>query len=63
MKCSDEFNEHNDGTMNQFHILSFSTDVSSNKAFTYKEAITQEDTHMFFEAMQKEKADHELRNH
>jgi hypothetical protein len=49
--------------MNQIHFLSFSTDVSSNEVFNYKEAITQEDAHLFVEAMQKEVADHELRNH
>ncbi len=57
----EELNEHYDGTMCQIHFLSFSTDVS-NKVFTYKEALTQEDTHLFVEAMQKEVADHELRN-
>ncbi len=35
-----ELNEYYDGTMNQIHFLSFSTDVSSNKVFTYKEAMT-----------------------
>jgi hypothetical protein len=49
--------------MNQFHFLSFSTDASSNKVFTYKEALAQEDAHLFVEAMQKEVADHELQNH
>jgi hypothetical protein len=49
--------------MNQIHFLSFSTDVSSNKVFTYKEAMTQEDAHLFVEAMQKKVADHKLRNH
>ncbi len=63
IECFEELNEHYDGTMNQIHFLSFSTDVSSNKVFTYKEAITQEDAHRFVEAMQKEVADHELRNH
>ncbi len=63
IKCFEELYEHYDGTMNQIHLLSFSTDVSSNKVFTYKEAITQEDAHLFAEAMQKEVADHELRNH
>jgi hypothetical protein len=38
----------------------FSTDVSSNKVFTHKEAVTQEEAHLFDEAMQKEVADHEL---
>jgi hypothetical protein len=49
--------------MNQIHFLSFSIDVSSNKVFTYKESITQEDSPLFVEAMQKKVADHELRNH
>ncbi len=53
IKCFEEFNEHYVGTMNQIHFLSFSTDVSSNKVFTYKEAMTQEDAHLFVEAMQK----------
>jgi hypothetical protein len=63
IKHFEELHEHFDGTMNQIHFLSFSTDVSSNKVFTYKEAITQEDAHPFVEAMQKEVADHELQNH
>jgi hypothetical protein len=63
IKCFEELNEHYDGTMNQIHFLSFSTDISSNKNFTYKEAMTQKDAHLFVEAMQKEVADHELRNH
>ncbi len=63
IKCFEEFNEHYDGTMNQIHFLSFSTDLSSNKVFTYKEAMTQEDAHLFIEAMQKEVADHELQIH
>ncbi len=49
--------------MNQIHFLSFSTDVSSNKVFTYKEAMTQKDEHLFVEAMQIKVADHELQNH
>jgi hypothetical protein len=63
IKHFEELNEHYDCTMNQIHFLSFSTDVSSNKVFTYKEAMTQEDAYLFVEAMQKEVADHELRNH
>ncbi len=58
-----ELNEHYNGTMNQIHFLSCSTDVSSNKVFSYKEALTQEDAHLFVEAMKKAVADHELRNH
>ena len=63
IKHFEEVNQHYDSTMIQIHFLSFSTDVSSNKVFTYKEATTQEDAHLFVEAMQKEVADHELRNH
>ncbi len=63
IKCFEELNEHYDGTTNQIHFLSFSTDISSNKVFTYKEAMNQEDAHLFVEAMQKEVADHELRDH
>jgi hypothetical protein len=53
IKCFEELNEHYDGTMNQIHFLSFSTDASSNKVFTYKEAITQEDTHQFVKPCKK----------
>jgi hypothetical protein len=63
IKRFEELNKHYDGTMNQIHFLSFSTDVTSNKVFICKEAITQEDAYLFVEAMQKEVADHELRNH
>jgi hypothetical protein len=34
IKGFEELNEHYNGTMNQIHFLSFSTDVSSNKVFT-----------------------------
>ncbi len=63
IKHFEELNEHYVGTINQIQFLSFSTDVSSNKVFTYKEAMTQEDSHLFVKAMQKEVADHELQNH
>ncbi len=60
IKRFEELHEHDDGTINQIHYLSFSTDVCSNKVFTYKEAMTQEDAHLFVETIQKEVADHEL---
>jgi hypothetical protein len=63
IKHFEELHEHYNGTMNQIHFLSFSTAVGSNKVFTHKEAMTQEDAHLFVEAMQKEMADHELQNH
>ncbi len=56
IKCFEELHKHYDGTKNTIHVLSFSTDVSSNKVFTYKEVMTQEDTHLFVEVMQKEVA-------
>jgi hypothetical protein len=34
IKHFEELHEHYDGTMNQIHLLSFSTDVSSNEVFT-----------------------------
>jgi hypothetical protein len=60
IKNFEELNEHYDGTVNQINYLSYSTDVSPNKVFTYKEAVTQEEAHLFVEAMQKEVAGHEL---
>jgi hypothetical protein len=59
----EELHEHYDGTMNQIHFLSFSTDESSNDVFIYKEAMTQEDATLFVGAMQKEVANNELQNH
>ena len=47
IKSFEELNEHYDGTMNQIHFLFFSTGISSNEVFTYKEAIPQEDAHLF----------------
>ena len=63
IKRLEEFHEHYNGTMNQIHFLSFNTDVRSNKVFTYKEAMIQEDAHLFAEAIQNEVADHELQNY
>jgi hypothetical protein len=60
IKHFEELHEHYDGTINQIHFLSFSTDVSSYEVSTYKEAMTQKYAHLFVEAMQKELADHEL---
>jgi hypothetical protein len=58
IKRFEELNEHYNGTMNQIHFLSFSTDASSDKVFTYKQAMTQEDAYLFVEAMKIEVADH-----
>ena len=35
IKHFEELHEHYDGTKNQIQFLSFSTDASSNKVFTY----------------------------
>ena len=53
IKHFEELDEHYNGTMIQIHSLSFSTDVSSNEVFTYKEAMNQEDAHLFIEAIKK----------
>ncbi len=63
IKRFEEINEHYDSTTNQIHCLSFSTDISSNEVFTYKEPMNQEDAHLFVKAMQKEVSDHESRDH
>ncbi len=63
IKHFEELHEHYDITMNQIHFLSFRTDVSSNKVFTYKQAMTQEDAYLFVETMQQEVVDHELHMH
>ena len=58
----DEANEHCDGTLNEMNFMSLATNAS-NEAFTYSQAQKQEDWPMFVEAMEKEIADHELREH
>jgi hypothetical protein len=63
IKHFEDLHEYYDGTMNRIHFLFFSTDVSSNEVFTYKEAMTQNGAHLFVEATQKEVADHEMQNH
>ena len=59
----EEINELFDGTLNHFHMLAFSTDISSNEVFTYKEAMQEEDKLNFVKAMEKEIEDHESRDH
>ena len=39
----EELNELFDGTLNQFHMLAFSSDISSNEVFTFQEAMKRED--------------------
>ena len=58
-----EVNELYDGTMNEVHQLMYSTDISSNECFTFKQAMKQDDRLSFVTAMEKEINDHEERNH
>ena len=58
-----EVNELYDGTLNQVHHFLFSTDISSNECFTFREAMQQEDKMSFVVAMEKEIQDHESRGH
>ncbi len=63
------FHEHNelyDGTCNQLHFMSFSTEtnaVASNEVFTNAQAMKQHDVKEFMDAMEKEIADHTEREH
>ena len=49
--------------MNQFNYHAFSADVGKNETFTYHQAMNQDDRILFIEAMEKEIADHESRDH
>ena len=68
-QCMNRFHEHNelyDGTCNQLHFMSFSTEtnaVASNEVFTYAQAMKQHDVKDFMDAMEKEIADHTEREH
>ena len=59
----DEANELVDGTINCFQHYTFSVKMDLTEAYTYKKAQEQPDWKMFFQAMQKEIADHEDRDH
>lgn len=64
--CMNRFHEVNelyDGTMNEVHHMMYSTDISSNECFTFKQAMKQDDKLSFVEAMEKEINDHESRDH
>ena len=47
-----EVNEHYDNTVNQMHPLSYTTDISSNEVFTFRQAIKQDDRNDFITAME-----------
>ena len=61
-----EVNELYDGTCNQSHFMSFSTEtdqVVSNEVFTYAQALKQHDIKDFMDSMEKKIADHTMREH
>ena len=58
-----EWNEHFDNTVNQMHIFSLLTDVSTNEVFTFREAMKQEDRLDFVAPMEKEIEDHKNKKH
>ena len=58
-----EVNELYDGTLNEVHQLMYSTDISTNESFTFRNAMKQEDKMSFVAAMEKEIYDHENGKH
>ena len=46
-----DFNEMNDGTLNEVHHFLYPTDINSNKCFTFKQAMKEEDKLYFIDAM------------
>ena len=56
-------NEHYDGTLNQVHKFSLCTYVSSDKVFTYHQAIKQKDCKTFIKEIEKEIADNDQHDH
>ena len=59
----EEANEHYDGTVNEMHLFSYLTDVSTNEVFTLRQAMKEDDRMDFVAAMEKEIRDHEERGH
>ena len=60
------FHEVNDlygGTLNEVNIFLYSTNISFNKCFTFKQSMKQEDKLYLVDAMEKEVSDHEERGH
>jgi hypothetical protein len=58
-----ELNEHYDTTINEMHLFSFLTDVSSNEVFTFQQAMKETDRLDFVTVMEKEIEDHESCGH
>ena len=58
-----EVNELYDGTLNKTHHLFYSTDITKNETFTFREAMKQEDIISFVDATEKEIRYHEEGGH
>ena len=48
-----EVNELYYGTLNKVHHFFYSTDITTNETFTFREAMKQEDRLLFVEEMEK----------
>ena len=51
MNCFHEINELYYGTLNEVHHFFYSTDISSNECFAFKQAMKQEDKLSFVDAV------------
>ena len=58
-----EVNELYNGTLNEIYHLMYSTDITTNECFTFRNAMKQEYKMSFVEAMEKEISNHEARGH
>ena len=58
-----EVNELYDGILNEVHHLMYSTNITTNKYFTFRNAMKQEDKMSFVDAMKKEILDHKNSKH
>ena len=54
-----EGNELYDGTLNKIHHFLYSTDITTNETFKFRESMKQEDRLSFVDATEKETHDHE----
>ena len=46
-----EVNKLYDGTINEIHHFSYSTDITTNETFTFREVMKQEDRISFVDSM------------
>ena len=58
-----EVNELYDGTLNEVHHLVYSADITTNKCFTFRNAMKQEDKMSFVDSIEKDILDHENGKH